>query len=324
MYKKFFGLTRRPFGISPDPYFLLPTPHHNEALASIVYGVQQRKGFMVLTGEAGTGKTLMVRCLLEILRSHGVASANVFNPILRPHEFLSYVIGDLGLRTVPQENKGELLLRLYKYLISRERANKATVLIVDEAQNMDAELLEEIRLLTNLETDQHKLLQIVLAGQPELDAKLDSSQLRQLKQRVSLRCSLEPLQPVETREYIWRRLQRAGINFQAVFLFPAKTVAAVHSYSRGIPRLINTICENALISAYARQSKTVTEEMIEDVAQDLRLQITSRPAISAANLTESQALAKSLLNLANLLENATRSSFPRPANTLEIVSSKVV
>jgi general secretion pathway protein A len=288
MYKKFFGLDRSPFDISPDPYFLFPTPRHYEALASIVYGVVQRKGFMVLTGEVGTGKTLMVRCLMELLRTRGVATAYVFNPSLRPLEFLLYIIGDLGMNAASQDNKGTLLLQLYSYLIARQHAKQPTLLIVDEAQNMDFELLEEIRLLTNLETAQQKLLQIVLVGQPELDQKMDSTQLRQLKQRITLRCHLKPLQEAETRAYVWRRLNRAGANSQASLIFSPKAITAVYTYSQGIPRLINTICENALIAAYASQSKTVPEEMIDEVARDLRLHVTSHAHASDSGLTDGQ------------------------------------
>jgi len=329
MYRKFFGLTRSPFDISPDPYFLFATSRHNEALASVVHGVLRRKGFMVLTGEVGTGKTLMVRCLLELLRTRGVASANVFNPRLRPKEFLHYVIGDLGMTPTSQENKGTLLLQLYNFLIARQRANQTTVLIVDEAQNMDVELLEEIRLLTNLETAQQKLLQIVLVGQPELDQRMDSPQLRQLKQRITLRCTLEPLQHVETRAYIWQRMKKAGANFQAVLIFPPPTVATIYSYSRGIPRLINTICENALIAAYARQSKIVSEEIIDEVANDLRLRVTSHPFVSGTGLTEDQqVLAKSLLELVSVLERAARGSFATSSESQsaieEVAEAKVV
>src|ERR1700757_183462 len=259
MYKAFYGLTRNPFEISPDPYFLFATARHNEALASIVHGVFRHKGFIVVTGEVGTGKTLLVRCLLELLRRQDIASANVFNPCLSPLEFLRYIVGDLGIKTTNQD-KGSLLLELNNYLIARHRKNTTTVLIVDEAQHLEPELLEEIRLLTNLETNQQKLLQIVLVGQPELDQKMDSSQLRQLKQRITLRCQLEPLQEAETKAYIWRRLLRAGANSHAHLIFPEPTIAEVYRYSKGIPRLINTICENALIAAYARQSKTVPQE----------------------------------------------------------------
>lgn len=331
MYKKFFGLTRSPFDISPDPYFLFSTSRHNEALASIVHGVVRRKGFMVLSGEVGTGKTLMVRCLLELLRTKGVASANVFNPRLRPNEFLHYIIGDLGMTPASAENKGTLLLQLYNYLIARQRMNQTTVLIVDEAQNMDIGLLEEIRLLTNLETAQQKLIQIVLVGQPELDQKMDSPQLRQLKQRITLRCTLEPLQEVETRAYIWQRMKRAGASFQSVLIFPPQTVACIYHYSQGTPRLINTICENSLISAYARQSKAVTEEVIHEVASDLRLRVISRPSLTGTGnvLTESeQVLAKSLLDLVGVLEKAARGPFARPSAsdsvTTEVSKTKIV
>ena len=214
MYKAFYGLTRNPFEISPDPYFLFSTARHNEALASIVHGVLRHKGFIVVTGEVGTGKTLLVRCLLELLRRQEIASANVFNPCLSPLEFLRYIVGDLGIKTANQD-KGSLLLELNNYLIARHRKNTTTVLIVDEAQHLEPELLEEIRLLTNLETSQQKLLQIVLVGQPELDQKMDSPDLRQLKQRIAMRCQLEPLQEEETKSYILRRLQRAGANSHA-------------------------------------------------------------------------------------------------------------
>ena len=331
MYKKFFGLSRSPFDISPDPYFLFPTPRHNEALASIVHGVSRRKGVMVLSGEVGTGKTLMVRCLMELLRTRGVASANIFNPRLKPREFLHYIIGDLGLNAASADNKGTLLLQLYNYLIARQQKNQTTVLIVDEAQNMDIELLEEIRLLTNLETAQQKLIQIVLVGQPELDSKLDSPQLRQLKQRITLRCTLEPLKEIETRAYIWQRMKRAGTNFEAVLIFPPPTVAAIYRYSQGIPRLINTVCENALITAYARQSKTVTEDAVHEVAHDLRLHVTSRSLVpmNGDGITEGQeVLAKSLLDLINALQRAERGSFAQAPtaspDSVQIAETKVV
>jgi general secretion pathway protein A len=325
MYKKFFGLTRSPFDISPDPYFLFPTVRHNEALASIVHGVLRRKGFMVLSGEVGTGKTLMVRCLLELLRTRGVASANVFNPRLRPKEFLHYVIGDLGMNPASAENKGTLLLQLYNYLIARQQKNQTTVLIVDEAQNMDVELLEEIRLLTNLETAQQKLLQIVLVGQPELDQKMDSPQLRQLKQRITLRCTLEPLKEIETRAYIWERMKRAGVAFEAVLIFSPATVASIYRYSQGIPRLINTICENALIHAYAQQSKTITEEMVHEVAHDLRLRVTSVALTSSSGFDDGQErVAKSLQDLVKMLERAARGSLAYPPGSEPEAEAKVV
>lgn len=313
MYKTFFGLIRNPFDISPDPYFLFPTQRHNEALASIAYGVLQRKGFMVLTGEVGTGKTLMVRCLMESLRTRGVETANIFNPRLRPLEFLLYVIGDLGMTPASQDNKGTVLLQLYNHLIVRQRAKRSTVLIVDEAQNMDFDLLEELRLLTNLETAEQKLLQIVLVGQPELDQKMDSTQLRQLKQRITLRCHLEPLKEEETKAYICQRLERSGAGSRAASVFCPPAINAVHKYSQGIPRLINTICENALIAAYAKLSNTVREEMIDEVATDLRLHVVSHPAIPDSGLAEGQRkLVRTMLDLIDALERITRSPAPQP------------
>jgi general secretion pathway protein A len=308
MYKTFFGLTRNPFEISPDPYFLFATAHHNEALASIVHGVMRHKGFVVVSGEVGTGKTLLVRCLLQILRQHDIASANVFNPCLSPLDFLRYVMRDLGINTTGKD-KGSLLLELNNYLIARHRRNATTVLIVDEAQLLEPELLEEIRLLTNLETSQQKLLQIVLVGQPELDQKMDSPDLRQLKQRIAMRCQLSPLQEHETRSYILRRLQRAGSNSQATTIFPDETLASVHRYSKGIPRLINTVCENALIAAYASKSQSVSADVIEDVARDLRLNVLSPQLVVAPSATERQRdIAKSLLLLVEALERVARSN----------------
>jgi general secretion pathway protein A len=317
MYKRFFGLTRNPFEISPDPYFLFATARHNEALASIVHGVLRHKGFIVVTGEVGTGKTLLVRCLLELLRRQEIASANVFNPCLSPLEFLHYIVGDLGIKTANQD-KGSVLLELNNYLIARHRKNTTTVLIVDEAQHLEPELLEEIRLLTNLETSQQKLLQIVLVGQPELDQKMDSANLRQLKQRIAMRCQLEPLQEDETRSYILRRLGRAGANAHANNMFPDETIASVYRYSRGIPRLINTVCENALIATYAGKSQSVRPEVIEEVAKDLRLNVLSHPAVVAPTMTGGQLdIAQSLLQLVEALERVARNSPVRETSSGE-------
>jgi general secretion pathway protein A len=271
MYKSFYNLTRDPFEITPDPSFLFPTKKHNEALASLYYGVRRHKGFVVLTGEVGTGKTLLLRCLLHLLkRNNDVAYAYVFNGRLAPVEFLQYIAGDFGL-AVSNKNKGELLLELSNFVIDRGRKNLTTVLVVDEAHQLSTEILEEIRLLTNLETTQAKLLQILLVGQPELDEKLDSFELRQLKQRITFRSRLVPLDLGETKGYIERRLQLAGANSHACILFPPQTIAAVYRATSGYPRLINTVCENALIAAYSQQLQSVTPEIIEDIASEFRL-----------------------------------------------------
>ncbi|HUK26217.1 MAG TPA: AAA family ATPase [Terriglobales bacterium] len=277
MYKSFYKLTRNPFEITPDPSFLFPTRRHNEALAALYYGVRRRKGFVVMTGEVGTGKTLLVRCLLELLNRRNMAYAYVFNSRLSPDEFLQYVAGDFGLPTAGK-NKSDLLLELGSYLIGRHQKRLTTVLVVDEAHHLSVDVLEEIRLLTNLETAQEKLLQILLVGQPELDEKLDSVALRQLKQRIALRSQLEPLTLEETRGYVERRLQLAGANSHGPALFPPESLVRVYRHSRGIPRLVNTLCENALITGFARQVPVVGAEIIDEVAADFRLHVVSEPA----------------------------------------------
>jgi general secretion pathway protein A len=271
MYKAFFSLKRNPFELTPDPAFLFPTRRHNEALAALYYGIRRHKGFVVLTGEVGTGKTLLLRCLLKLMKkSTDISYAYLFNSLLSPTEFLQYVLADFGVQT-SGKSKGELLFELSRFLISRGQQNLTTVLIVDEAHHLSDEILEEIRLLTNVETPEDKLLQIVLVGQPELDDKLDSNGLRQLKQRVAFRAHLEPLNLEETKGYIEQRLQIAGEDAQAKSIFPMEAIEAVHFYSSGFPRLINNICENALIAAYAKQVSCVSPQIIEDVAGELRI-----------------------------------------------------
>ncbi len=271
MYRKFYNLTRNPFEVSPDPYFFYPTPRHNEALALLNYGVLRRKGFVVVTGEVGTGKTLLVRCLLDSLSLHKVAFAYIYNPILTVQSFLEQVLTDLGL-SAASRSKSEALARLNNYLMARTREDQTTALVVDESQLLSWELLEEIRLLTNLETAHHKLLQIVLAGQPELDQKLDSHQLRQLKQRVGLRCNLLPLELKEVEGYIHRRLELAGAKGKE-HIFSKEAIQAVYVLSKGIPRLINTLCENSLMLGFGLQLTQITPAIVREVAADFRLDL---------------------------------------------------
>ena len=269
MYKQFFGLSKNPFEISPDPFFYHATPRHNEALANLHYGVGRRKGFIVITGEVGTGKTLLVRCLLAELRKNNIAFGYVFNPLLSTTEFFQYIMADLGLQ-YSGRSKTEMLLDLNRFLIQRHARGLITALVVDEAQALRPELLEEVRLLTNLETSQQKLLQIVLMGQPELEVVLDSPGLRQLKQRVSLRCQLLPLDEEQTRGYVLSRLERAGAKPEPP-IFEPEALAKVFEYSRGIPRIVNNLCENGMVNAFAREQRNVTAEMITEVAADFRL-----------------------------------------------------
>jgi general secretion pathway protein A len=310
MYKRFYNLQRNPFEITPDPSFLYVTKKHNEALASLYYGVKRRKGFVVMTGEVGTGKTLLVRCLLQILSRASVAYAYVFNPRLSPMEFLQYVAGDFRLSTAGK-SKSELLLEISSFVIERYKKGCATVLVVDEAHHLSADLLEEIRLLTNLETPEQKLLQILLVGQPELDDKLDSIGLRQLKQRIALRSCLSALVLDETEGYVYRRLQLAGSTNPSE-LFPRDTILEVHRQSHGFPRLINTLCENALIHAYAQQSRVITPQTITEIAEDFRLNLEHRSASDQTregngHAMEVEQAAKSLLDLYTYLRTAQSS-----------------
>jgi general secretion pathway protein A len=268
MYKSFFKLTRDPFEISPDPHFLCPTVQHNEALAGLYYGIKARKGFMVLTGEVGTGKSLVVRCLQDLLDKQRVAYAYVFNSRLSSRQFLEYVTDDLGVPS-GHSSKSALLIRLSRHLIERHRQGQATVLIADEAQHFRPLVLEEIRLLTNLETPHGKLLQIVLVGQPELDVRLQDYAMRQLKQRIALRFQLRVLSEPETHNYVRCRLKIAGDASGNIFA-PA-TLRHVYLYSGGIPRLINILCDNAMLSAFALGQDHVTPELIDEAASDLRL-----------------------------------------------------
>ncbi len=272
MYETFYGLTRSPFELSPDPHFFFPTSSHNEALAILGYGILRRKGFIVVTGEVGTGKTLLLRYLLDFFgRSNGdIDVAFAYNPRLSVLDFLYHVLTDLRL-PLTGRTKGEMLCQLNDYLLVRARRGAITAIIVDEAHLLNWELLEEIRLLTNLETSQHKLVQMVLVGQPELDQKLDSPELRQLKQRVSLRCQLKPLAFEQLRSYIHQRLELAGANSHATTIFPDETIEVIYGYSRGIPRVINNLCENSLVCGYGNQMKEITVEIVREVASDLRL-----------------------------------------------------
>jgi general secretion pathway protein A len=271
MYKSFFQLNRNPFDLSPDPSFYVLVEQNREILASIAHAVVRRKGFVVLTGEVGTGKTLAVRFLCELWKTQHIPFANLIAPRLSVIDFLNYITFDLGIQ-VQETSKGSLLRALYVFLLAQLEKGLTTVLIIDEAQQLPPQVLEEIRLLTNFETPQQKLLQVLLVGQPELDAKLDSFELRPLKQRIAIRCRLEPLAQGETRRYIQRRLMLAGANLQANPIFPDETVGAIFRYASGIPRLINSICEQALVAAYARQVRAVPVEIIDEVASYFRLE----------------------------------------------------
>lgn len=269
MYNAFFGFKESPFNLTPDPAFLYRSRQHEEALANLIYGVQSRKGFVVLTGEVGTGKTTMLECLRDFLAARRIDFAFLFNSRLTVEQFFELIAYDLDLRCT-RTSKAEVLIALNQLLIQNANDGRTTVLIIDEAHNLEWDVLEEIRLLGNLESRRSKLLQIIMAGQPELDRKLDAPSLRQLKQRIALRCTLRPFEEAETVEYIRTRLARAGMSEPTVF--PPEVLREIHVRSQGIPRLINAICDNLLLTAFALESRVATLEMLDEVSEDMRLE----------------------------------------------------
>src|ERR1700738_4454469 len=235
MYNAFFGFSESPFNLSPDPAFLYRSEQHEEALANLIYGVQSRKGFIVLTGEVGTGKTTMLECLRDFLESQYTEFAFIFNSRITSDQFFEMIAYDLDLRCA-RTSKTEVLFALNQLLLQQSQQARTTVLIVDEAHNLEWEVLEEIRLLGNLENRRGKLLQIILSGQPELDRKLEAPNLRNLKQRIVLRCGLPPFSLQDAVEYINSRLEKAGMPDQTVL--PLELMTEIHLRAQGIPRLI--------------------------------------------------------------------------------------
>jgi general secretion pathway protein A len=305
MYQKFFGLRESPFNVNPDPRYIFQTKQIRDALAGLAYGIQNRKGFILLTGEVGTGKTTLLNRLLDWLRGQRVATAFIFNSQLNVSQLFDFIMADFEIPCESRE-KSMVLLRLNHWLLERYRAGETAVLVVDEAQNLSLEVLEEIRLLTNLETSTEKLLQIVLTGQPELEEKLKLPQLRQLRQRITLRCRTAPLTLEETFGYVAERLRIAGANGEMIF--SQEAVQTVHLYSRGIPRVVNLLCDHALINAYVDHSRPVSAQLVEEVAREFQLdeiEPTTPLAISPENekLLNDEKLARNLDELLGYLRN---------------------
>jgi general secretion pathway protein A len=267
MYKNHFGFREAPFNVTPDPDFLWMNSTYMEAFATLQYGIEEKKGFIVVTGEVGTGKTTLLRKFMRTMGS-SIHSVFIFNTYLTFTELLRLTLRDLGL-PIPSEDRLTMIETLNGYLIEQLKNRHVVCLLIDEAQNLSDDALEGVRLLSNLETDKEKLIQIVLMGQPELKDRLDRPQLRQLKQRVVLECQLAPLQRDDVRSYIDFRLKAAG--YEGPGLFRDDAIEKITYYSKGIPRLINVICDNSLLTAYAGSQKMVTPQMIEDAANDLRL-----------------------------------------------------
>jgi type II secretory pathway predicted ATPase ExeA len=268
MYKTYFGLKENPFNITTDPRYLYLTQGTQEALNCLMYGIEARKGFILLTGEVGTGKTTLLNKLLDSLHQQRAATAFVFNPRMTASQLFEYMIADFGI-PCKSRARSHMLFRLNQWLLDRYQNGEQTVLVVDEAQILSRQTLEEIRLLTNLETSTQKLLQIVLAGQPEVEQKLNQRELRQLRQRIALRAKTLPLTPEETSGYIVERLRIAGSNGEEIF--SPLAIEAVHRHARGIPRVTNLLGEQALTRAFFHQQKTITAEIVEDVARDFSL-----------------------------------------------------
>jgi type II secretory pathway predicted ATPase ExeA len=268
MYQAFFGLREDPFRVNPNPRYLFLTPSTQEALTSLAYGIRCRYGIIVMTGEVGTGKTTLLQALLDGLRQVRAATAYIFNPRLSVAGLIASVLTDFGIPCNSTE-KHEQLALLNRWLLDRFHSGQLAVLVIDEAQHLSTDALEEIRLLTNLETSTEKLLQIVLSGQPELEEKLRYTQLRQLRQRITIRCRTAALTSEEVGGYISKRLEVAGASGEPIF--SQEAVEAIYGYSLGIPRVVNLLCQHSLIHAFADQTRPITAAHVSEVAQEFEL-----------------------------------------------------
>lgn len=265
MYKDFFGLKEKPFNVTADPNFLFFSKKHREAFEHLIYGIKEKKGFLEITGEIGTGKTTLCRALLTQLDERA-RTAFILNSNLPEVQLLSAIAGDFGLLIKPK-TKINILSELNRYLIEQLKLGYNVVLIIDEAQNLRAAQLEQIRLLSNLETDKEKLIQIILVGQPELRAKLDSPELEQLRQRIAVRYHILPLDRMETDPYIYHRLHVAGSDGN--IKFDPDAISEIYEYSGGIPRLINLVCDRALLLGFVTETKNISMDMIKHAVEEI-------------------------------------------------------
>jgi len=311
MYKSFYGLKENPFNVNPDPRFLYLTKQIEEALTGLMYGIQTRKGFITLTGEVGTGKTTLVNRLLDWLHHRQTRTAFLFNSRMNSSQLFDFILAEFDI-PCESKSKSQQLLKLNHWLLERYRAGETVVLIVDEAQNLTFPVLEEIRLLTNLETSTEKLLQIVLSGQQELEEKLRLPQLRQLRQRIMLRCHTSPLTAEQTYEYIRERLRIAGADGTPVF--SEKAVEAVHLYSMGIPRVVNLLCEHSLVNAFVDQQRPIGPKIVEDVAREFQLDEVE-PIAPAGEVNNNSDVYNSEAFLQNLGEALSRFRLSPPSTT---------
>ncbi|MCX5680197.1 MAG: XrtA-associated ATPase [Candidatus Omnitrophica bacterium] len=265
MYREFFGLKEKPFNVTSDPNFLFLSHIHKEALSHLLYGIKEKKGFLEITGEIGAGKTTLCRALLSRLDKN-TKTAFIFNSNLPELQLLQSILEDFGI-TVIRKNKVSLFKQLNNFLIEEMSHGNNVVLIIDEAQNIKTRVLEEIRMLSNLETDKEKLFQIILVGQPELKNKLDSPALKQLRQRIAVRFHISPLEKGEVEKYIYHRLTVAGSKGD--IRFPEDSIEKIYSFSGGIPRIINMVCDKSLLAAYVMETRDVTLPIIEKSINEL-------------------------------------------------------
>lgn len=267
MYCEFYGLSEKPFTITPNPRFIFLSRNHREAFAHLLYGIDTHAGFIAMTGEVGTGKTTLLRALLSQLDPEKYRSALIFNPCLSGTQLLAAICRELCVK-VPRKNSLGYLDSLNRFLLEEHREGRTVVLVIDEAQNLTPELLEQLRMISNLETEEDKLIQIILAGQPELDDLLGRHDLRQLSQRITVRCRLTPMGLNDTSDYIRHRLRIAGCRIPN--FFHPKAVRKIQRHSGGIPRLINVACEQALVMAWTRESLAVSPAMVSQVIAEAR------------------------------------------------------
>jgi general secretion pathway protein A len=289
MYQRFFGFRELPFELTPDPRYLYLTPRYREALSNLQYGLSAAKTVTVLIGEAGTGKTTLLRAALASERCERVRTVYLNNPALTRQEFVEMLAGRFELTRDAAHSKAVLLAELEAALHARRARGEITALVIDEAQTLSSELLEEVRLLANIETATEKLLPLVLAGQPELSDRLEDVGLRQLKQRVALRCAIAPFELAETASYIAHRIRIAG--GEAVRVFTREAVMLIHEHSRGIPRTISVMCDNALVSGFALNRQPVDRELVLEVARDFHLHRAVAETKSEPALLEVQPMA---------------------------------
>jgi general secretion pathway protein A len=328
MYEQFYGLRERPFDLTPNPRFLVLTESHREALANLEYGISSKKGITLVVGEAGSGKTTMIRAAVDKLPAR-VHCVHLHNPTLTRTEFVEMLASRFGLSDEASLSKAAMLIELEALLRARRASGESTVLVVDEAQSLPAELLEEIRLLANIETNDEKLMSLIIAGQPELAERLNDQSLRQLKQRVALRCELQPLSPQETAAYIAGRIRAAGGTGAKVFTREA--VALIYERSSGIPRTISVIADNALVGGLAAGQRPVSSDLVREICRDFDLNgaygshprhmttpdEAARPVSTASNGGEGTGQS-ALLDLAQRLRYAPHPTAPaRPAGRSE-------